>query len=113
LKTLQGVDNVKEAERLIKIYRNEWDEIGPVPNAKWDALKTEYKGALDEAYSRIKAFYHSVEEQKESNLKAKQDIIERAKELAASMDEARPQKWNDATEKLLALQAEWKATGRT
>src|SRR3954470_6682315 len=54
LKVLQNLDNVKEAERLIKIYRNEWDEIGPVPNGKWDVLKTEYKNVLDETYSKIK-----------------------------------------------------------
>src|SRR5262249_16887681 len=81
LKQLQSIDNIKEAERLIKVYRNEWDEIGPVPNAKWDTLKQEYKAVLDETYAKIKGHYNSIEEQKEVNLKAKQEIIEKVKAL--------------------------------
>ncbi|HEV7230780.1 MAG TPA: DUF349 domain-containing protein, partial [Bacteroidia bacterium] len=27
--------NIKEIERLIKVYRNDWDDAGPVQNAKW------------------------------------------------------------------------------
>ena len=113
LKTVQSVENIKEAERLIKFYRNEWDEIGPVPNAKWEALKQDYKAALDETYAKIKTHYTSMEEQKEQNLKAKLDIIEKAKELLSGQDENKAARWTGATEKLIALQNEWKSVGRT
>lgn len=113
LKSVQSVENIKEAERLIKYYRNEWDEIGPVPNAKWDALKQDYKSVLDETYAKIKTHYHSLEEQKEHNLKAKLEIIEKAKELTGKLEEGKASKWNEATEKLIALQNEWKTVGRT
>jgi hypothetical protein len=113
LKGIHNLENIKEAERLIKVYRNEWDEIGPVPNLKWENLKHEYKTLLDETYSKIKSYYNSVEEQKEANLKTKHTIIEQAKALLESVSDARAQKWNESTEKLLALQAEWKHTGRT
>lgn len=113
LKHLHDVENIKEAERLIKVYRNEWEEIGPVPNGKWEALKHDYKAILDETYIRIKGFYHTMEEQKENNLKQKLNIIEKAKNLISSMTEAKAAKWNDATEKIIALQSEWKSVGRT
>lgn len=113
LKGLQSLENVKEAERLIKIFRNEWDEIGPVPNMKWEPLKAEYKQALDDTYAKIKTYYNSIEELKETNLKAKQDIVEKTKALIEAMTEARAQGWNEATEKILAMQAEWKHIGRT
>jgi len=113
LRGLRSVENIKEAERLIKIYRNEWEEIGPVPNSKWEALKHDYKTALEETYSKIKAHYNSLEEQKEENLKHKQAIIEKVKSIIDEMAEARAAKWNEATEKLIALQAEWKTVGRT
>lgn len=113
VKGVQNIENIKEAERLIKYYRNEWDEIGPVPNGKWDALKQDYKAVLDETYAKIKSHYNSVEEQKDANLKLKLDIIEKAKELIASMDESKTVKWNETTDKLIALQGEWKNTGRT
>jgi hypothetical protein len=113
LKTVQLLENIKEAERLIKIYRNEWDEIGPVPNGKWEALKHDYKAVLDETYSKIKGHYNSLEEQKETNLKLKLEIIEKVKELINSVSEAKATRWNEATEKIIAFQSEWKSVGRT
>ena len=113
LKGLHSLENIKEAERLIKIYRNEWDEIGPVPNGKWEALKHDYKTVLDETYLKIKGHYNSLEEQKDANLKSKLEVIEKVKEIINSVSEAKATRWNDATEKIIALQAEWKTIGRT
>jgi hypothetical protein len=113
LKAVAQIENIKEAERLIKVYRNEWDEIGPVPNEKWEETKQAYKTALDDVYSKIKTHYHGLEELKETNLQNKLSLIEKAKELLASTENAGAKKWNDATEKLLALQNEWKGIGRT
>jgi hypothetical protein len=113
LKGLQALENIKEAERLIKIYRNEWDEIGPVPNDKWEALKADYKVVLDETYVKIKTHYNAIEEKKETNLQSKLVIIENAKTLVEKATADAGIKWTDATEQMLALQNEWKTVGRT
>lgn len=113
LKGIQALENIKEAERLIKIYRNEWDEIGPVPNGKWEALKQDYKVVLDETYKKIKGHYNSLEEQKEVNLKSKLEIIDKVKEIIESVSEAKATRWNEATDKIIALQSDWKSIGRT
>jgi hypothetical protein len=113
LKAIQQLENIKEAERLIKVYRNEWDEIGPVPNGRWEALKADYKAVLDETYARIKAFYNGLEDLKGDNLKLKQSIIEKTKEIIQGLDDAKAAKWNEATDKIIAFQAEWKTIGRT
>jgi len=113
LKSVQSVENIKEAERLIKYYRNEWDEIGPVPNAKWDALKHDYKTVLDETYAKIKLHYNSLEEQKVENLKKKLEIIEKLKEILISTENYKPSQWNEGSEKIIALQSDWKKIGRT
>ena len=112
LRSLQQSNKIKETERLIKIYRNEWDEIGPVPAPKWDLIKQNYKEVLDQTYIKIKAHYHSFEEQKENNLKLKQEILEKIKELISSV-EPKANKWNEATEKVISFQSEWKKIGRT
>lgn len=112
VKLIQQLDNIKEAERLIKVYRNEWEEIGPVPNMRWEALKAEYKTALDETYGKIKAHYNAVEEVKENNLQQKLAIIEKAKKLVDFESEDRINKWNEITDQLIAFQAEWKTIGR-
>jgi len=112
IKGIQSIENIKEAERLIKVYRNEWDEVGPVPNSKWDILKQEYKTVLDETYAKIKTHYTGIEEKKENNLNSKLELIEKAKALVAAASEGTV-KWNETTEQLIALQNEWKTVGRT
>ena len=112
LRALQQSNKIKETERLIKIYRNEWDEIGPVPAPKWDLIKQNYKEVLDQTYIKIKAHYHSFEEQKENNLKLKQEILEKIKELISSV-EPKANKWNEATEKVISFQSQLKKIGRT
>lgn len=112
LQAVANLENIKEAERLIKIYRNEWDEIGPVPNEKWDDLKTSYKGTLDEVYAKIKGHYQSIEELKENNLKSKKALVEKAQEILNKIVAGENIKWNESTEVILNLQNEWKTIGR-
>ncbi len=113
IKTLQGTENIKEVERVIKVYRNDWDEIGPVPNEKWEQTKHDYKNALDEIYSKIKKHYGIIEEKKENNLQSKKSLIEKAIAIAGAMEGSDVNKWNDATNKLIEIQNDWKLVGRT
>ncbi|MBC7695440.1 MAG: DUF349 domain-containing protein [Burkholderiales bacterium] len=112
IKGLKNQPNIKEAERLIKIYRNDWEDIGPVPNDKWDELKGSFRAAIEEAYSKLKAHYNSVEEEKEANLTEKKTILEKIKELIAKTETASVQAWNNMTNELVLLQASWKGVGR-
>ncbi len=102
LNAIISLENIKEGERLIKVYRNEWDEIGPVPNEKWEELKTNYKSTLDEVYGKIKGHYQSIEEQKETNLKTKLELINKTKELLDSINENT--RWNETTEAIIEIQ---------
>lgn len=113
IKGLKDQSNIKEAERLIKIYRNDWEEIGPVPNDKWDELKGSFRGALEEAYSKLKEHYHSIEEEKEVNLTKKKEMIEQVKAIIAKSETAGNSAWNNLTNELITLQNEWKTVGRT
>ncbi|MGZ8542805.1 MAG: DUF349 domain-containing protein [Kaistella sp.] len=112
IKGIKDQTNIKEAERLIKIYRNDWEEIGPVPNDKWDELKGSFRAAIEEAYSKLKAHYNSVEEEKEANLNEKKAILEKIKEIITKAETANGQAWNNLTNELVALQTEWKGVGR-
>lgn len=113
IKGLKDQPNIKEAERLIKIYRNDWEEIGPVPNDKWDELKGSFRGALEEAYSKLKQHYNSIEEEKEANLAKKKDLIEKARAIILKSETAGNSAWNNLTNELIAIQNEWKTVGRT
>jgi len=113
IKGLQNTDSIKEAEHSLKTFRNEWEEIGPVPNEKWDGLKASYRAALDETYGKIKGYYKNLEEKKETNLKAKQELVEKMKELTASLDLRSASAWNAKTNEVIAIQNQWKGIGRT
>lgn len=113
IKNLKDLDNIKEAERLIKVYRNDWEEIGPVPNDKWDELKGSFRAALEEAYSKLKAHYNSVEEEKENNLKLKQEVIEKLQQVIQKTENAGASQWNQYTNDVVSLQNEFKTIGRT
>lgn len=113
IKAIVSLDNIKEAERLIKVYRNDWEDIGPVPNEKWEALKSEYRKALDDVYGKIKAFYNAAEELKENNLQAKKNLVDKVKALLNESIGGNVGKWNDTTNRLIEVQNEWKTIGRT
>lgn len=113
IRGLKEQANIKEAERLIKIYRNDWEDIGPVPNDKWDELKGSFRAALEEAYSKLKEHYHTVEEEKEANLLKKRELIDKVKATITKSETAGNSAWNNLTNELIAMQAEWKTIGRT
>jgi predicted XRE-type DNA-binding protein len=112
LTALKNLENAKEVERLIKIYRNDWEDIGPVPNDKWDELKGSFRASLEEVYSKLKGFYKSVEEEKEHNLKLKKEIVEKVKLMIEKAEKSSVQLWNQLTTDLVTLQNEWKEIGR-
>ncbi len=111
-KSIQSVENIKEAERLVKVYRNDWEDIGPVPNDKWETLKTNYRAVMDETYAKIKNHYNSIEEKREEHSKRKKEIIEHVKSLLQFEKDPTANVWNERTEVVLALQNEWKTVGR-
>jgi hypothetical protein len=109
---LEQQTSMKEVERLIKIYRNDWDEVGPVPQDKWENMKTLWRAGLDQTYARIKAHYKGIEEQKEKNLTLKNELVEKARVLTEHIPDDE-EGWKKSTDDLLLLQKEWKSTGFT
>jgi hypothetical protein len=102
--------SIKEIERLIKVYRDEWDEVGPVQNDKWEPLKAQWKSGLDLIYGKLKAHYAAVEELKEKNLIQKNLILEKATQLLTELP-SNEDDWKKSTETIIALQKDWKSTG--
>lgn len=113
LRSLKELTNAKEIERLIKVYRNDWEEIGPVLNEKWDELKGSYRLALDEVYSKLKSHYNSIEEEKEANLNSKTELLNKALSILSKSESASATVWNNLTNELISIQNEWKTVGRT
>jgi len=113
IKSLQNLESIKEAEHSIKVFRNEWEEIGPVPNDKWEGLKANYRQALDDTYGKIKIYYKGLEEKKETNLLAKQALVEKLRNVVANLELKGASAWNTKTNEIISIQNEWKNIGRT
>ncbi len=110
LKKLHEKDNIKEIESLIRTFRSNWDASGPVARESWDTLKEEYKLALDNVYTKVKAFYTQQEEEKEKHLLAKKEILDKAMAMVETMPNSESE-WKSKTDTLIGLQNDYKHTG--
>ncbi len=110
LKTLLEEKSIKKTQSALNQFLTDWDEIGPTFQEKWEELKNEFWGTVNELRTKIRSFYSAQAEKLEKNLEVKQELIERSKEFV-TMEADSIKGWNSATEKALALQGEWKKTG--
>lgn len=94
----------KASERLQAIQA-EWRTIGFAPKRENNKIYDRFRTACDKFFEAKHAFYAEAKEDMSNNLVIKTTLCERAEAIAERTD------WAKATEELLALQAEWKASG--
>lgn len=63
---------------LINIQK-EWKEIGPVSRKQSDKIWKRFRAACDHFFNQKSAYYSNIEQEFDTNLKLKQDIIEKVK----------------------------------
>lgn len=107
---LMDKTSIKEIESLLRTYRNDWEDIGPVTGEKWIELKEEYRKAVDGVYQKIKDHHDNQKLQREKNLEAKNALCEKV-ETAFKEYPASQKGFNNKTEELLKFQNEWKLIG--
>lgn len=112
LKSLAKIESIKEVEQQLKALQNDWEDIGPVQNEEWEALKDAYWTEVRSIYERINRFYEDKRSEQQANIDAKKELISKASEIAAKIEGLSSVKdWESATEEILALQADWKKIG--
>lgn len=112
IRNLLTLENVKDIERTIKVFRTEWEALGPVPQEKWLALKDEFKALNDEIHKKIQVFYGQRKEELGSNLETKKKLIEKAEQLVVLWPKTEKE-WEQKTNALLDIQNEYKEAGHT
>ncbi|MBW8886523.1 MAG: DUF349 domain-containing protein [Fibrobacteres bacterium] len=85
----------------------EWKSLGPVPWDSSEALWERYHHACDKLYERCREYFAELDEEREGNLKAKEELCARIEALNAA-DEI---DWRDAMETVKETQSAWKALG--
>jgi hypothetical protein len=102
--------SVRETEMLLKAYQVEWDDIGPTFQEDWQQLRDEYFAVVKQLSDKISTHFKSIRDRQKENLQKKLEIIEQAKDILSNLP-AFSAGWNEATDKMTALQEEWKRVG--
>ncbi|MCB9170269.1 MAG: DUF349 domain-containing protein [Flavobacteriales bacterium] len=111
MEAVQRVDSVKEAEMLVKEYQEKWHQIGPVVKEEWEEVRDAFWNATRVVYERIHEYYKARRAEHETNLAAKQNLVEKVNELTARTADAGAKEWKTLTENVLELQNAWKGIG--
>lgn len=112
LKKLVSIKSIKEVETQLKGLQNDWEDIGPVPNEKWEEIKDAYWTEVRSVYERINRFYDDRRSEQMENLKQKQEIIDALSNEVAAMDSWDTVKvWDEKTKMVLDFQKQWKGIG--
>lgn len=95
--------NAKNKEVLD--LQQKWKTIGFAPKKYNVKIFERFRSGCDVFFQKKSEFYKDLKESMEDNLDKKKDLCERAEALKDSTD------WKETTEKMIALQKEWKTIG--
>ena len=94
----------KHTKQIIDI-QTEWKTIGFAPQKMNVKIFERFRAACDDFFGRKAAYFKGLKETFKENAERKRALIEKAKALQSSTD------WKSTSDKLIALQKEWKTIG--
>ena len=103
---------IKDIEQQLKQLQNDWEEIGPVQNDEWEAIKESYWTQVKAVYARINLFYEDRKQLLAEQLKLKQELVIETEAFVSAIEANQTVKtWDALTAKLLEFQERWKTIG--
>lgn len=111
LKLIEKAEEIKDSEewenthKQLQGFMDQWKKIGPVPKRKSGKIWKKFKGAMDHFYDRRRDHFKEVKEERKDNLKEKEDVLDKLKELQTHEDPIK------AVEEAKKLQEEFKKAG--
>lgn len=103
LKTFKDWD---EKNNEVLALQQKWRTIGFTPKKHNTKIFERFRAACDVFFTKKTEFYKAIKTEMEKNLEKKRALCEKAEALKDSTD------WKGTTEKLIALQKEWKTIGQ-
>ncbi|QIX59799.1 DUF349 domain-containing protein [Hymenobacter lutimineralis] len=83
-----------------------WDAAGLVPREKAEQINKQFWGAYKGFFQRKNQFFKALDEEKNANLKRKQELIDQAEAALQNPN------WEEGREIVIRLQKDWKTIGR-
>jgi hypothetical protein len=105
--TGEGQEDRKAMVARFKELQSEWKSLGPVPWDSSEALWERYHAVSDKLYERCREYFAELDEEREGNLKLKEELCARIEALVALED----LDWREAMETVKEAQSSWKAIG--
>lgn len=102
---LQNPENFEEGHQALQKLMQEWKKIGPVPRKKSSKVWNQFKATMDVFYESRREHFKDVRKDHKENLKRKNELIDKLKELAEHSDPAL------AVEETKKIQNEFKTVG--
>ncbi|WP_311550321.1 DUF349 domain-containing protein [Prevotella aurantiaca] len=85
--------------------QQEWKTIGFTPQKMNTKIFERFRAACDEFFTKKGEYFKELKDKYSENAKRKQELVAKAQELKDSTD------WKKTSDKLIALQKEWKTIG--
>jgi len=101
-------DRIKEwnqkTKEILDIQKR-WETVGGLPRAKAKDVNKKFWGAFKSFFNNKNTFFKKLDEERESNLQMKNDLVQQALALKESSD------WEKTSNELKNLQQRWKDIG--
>lgn len=94
----------QKTQEILEVQKH-WDTVGGVPRTKSKDLNKKFWSAFKTFFHNKNQFFKKLDEERDRNLKAKQELVARAIELKSSDD------WAKTSQELKDLQNRWKDIG--
>ena len=101
----KGANEWEKLTKEIIDIQAEWKKIGFAPQKMNVKIFERFRAACDDFFSKKAAFFKEMKQRYNENIAKKQSLIEKAEALMESTD------WKVTTDKMIALQNEWKTIG--
>ena len=95
----------EEKNKEVISLQEKWKTIGFAPKKANMKIFERFRAACDVYFNKKSEFYKNIKDEMEKNLELKKALCEKAEALKDSTD------WKNTTEKMIALQKEWKTIG--
>ena len=102
---LKSFKDWEEKNKEVIALQEKWKTIGFAPKKSNVKIFERFRAACDVYFNRKSGFYKGIKEGMEKNLELKIALCEKAEALKDSTE------WKSTTEKMIALQKEWKTIG--
>ena len=107
---LEEEPNAVLAFNTLQKLHEEWREIGPVAKEEREVIWNRFKEASSKINKKHQAYFESLKEKEEENLRLKTAICEKVEAIDIESLQSRKH-WQDKLDEILALQEEWKKIG--